>query len=156
MRRLDALGVAERGESADFVVVLLAGAEAAEGEAVLRDVHDGAAAGCRAVEDLASVGAVVAEVRERERPLSCVDVVNGVVDAAVPEDRQDGAEGLLVGEVMSSVTPSTMVGTRVCGRRAASPGRCPTSMIRAACARASSIRPVRIFYCLSLPSMIEV
>jgi hypothetical protein len=63
------------GESADFVVALLTGAEAAEGEAVLRDVHDGAAAGCRAVEDLASVGAVVAEVGERERPLSCVDVV---------------------------------------------------------------------------------
>jgi hypothetical protein len=51
---------------------------------------------------------------------------------------------------ISSVTPRTTVGARVCGRREASPGRCPTSMIRAPWLRASSIRSVTVAYCWSL------
>jgi hypothetical protein len=99
----DALGVAERAEALDAVVLAHAArADAAEGKVVLRDVHDGPVdgdvAGGRAVEDLAPVGAVVAEVVERERSWSCVDVVDGVVDVAVGEDREDGAEDLLVGD----------------------------------------------------------
>nr|WP_241267344.1 hypothetical protein [Streptomyces scabichelini] len=100
---VDALGVAECPEALDAVVLAHpAGADAAEGEVVLPDVHDGAAdgdvAGGRAVENLAPVRVVLAEVVERERSWSCVDVVDGLVDVAVGEDREDGAEDLLVGD----------------------------------------------------------
>src|SRR5215216_4834029 len=101
--REDALGVAERSEALDPVVLAHpARADAAEGKVVLRDEHDGAVdgdvAGGRAVEHLALVGTVVTEVVERERAWSRVDVVDGVVDVAVGEDREDGPEDLLVGD----------------------------------------------------------
>jgi hypothetical protein len=77
-------------------------ADAAEREIVLPDMHDravdGDVSGRRTVEDLAPVGVVVAEVVERERSRSCVHVVDRVIEVAVAEDRQDGAEDLLVGD----------------------------------------------------------
>jgi hypothetical protein len=126
---VDALGVAEGPEALDPVVLAHpARADAAEGKVVLPDVHDGAVdgdvAGGRAVEYLAPVRVIFAEVVERERSWACVDVVDGIVDVAVGE--KIGRMGPKISSWairISSVTPSTTVGARVCGRRAASPGR---------------------------------
>src|SRR5579864_9630098 len=96
-----ALGMAERAEAFDCMVFAhTACTDPAERQIVLRDVHDRAVDGDvtrrRAVEHLASVRVVVAEVVEREWSGPCVHVVDGVIDIAVAEDRQDGAEDLLV------------------------------------------------------------
>src|SRR5436309_2326000 len=96
-----ALGMAERAEAFDpMVCAHPACTDPAEGQIVLRDVHDraidGDVARRRALEHLASVRVVAAEVVERKWSGPCVHVVDGVVDSAVAEDREDGAEDLLV------------------------------------------------------------
>src|SRR4029434_4205998 len=96
-----AFGMAERAEPFDSMVcAYTARTDPAERQIVLRDVHDRAVDGDvarrRAVKHLASVRVVVAEVVEREWSGPCVHVVDGVIDVAVAEDWQDGAEDLLV------------------------------------------------------------
>ena len=75
-------------------------ADTAEGEVVDGDVEndiiDGDAAGGCALEDVIAFFGVVAEEVEREGAGALVDVGDGVVDAFVGEDGEDGAEDLLL------------------------------------------------------------
>jgi len=87
--------MAERTEAFDSMVcVHTACTDLAERQIVLRDVHDraidGDVARRRAVEHLASVRVVAAEVVESKWSGPCVHVGDGVIDIAVAENRQDG------------------------------------------------------------------
>ena len=99
----DALGVAQRLEAFDAVVgAHAARADTAERQIVLRVVQqrvvDRHVAGRRALQHLAAVLAVAAEIVECQRPRSGIDVRDGVVDVPVGHDRQYGSEDLLVAE----------------------------------------------------------
>jgi hypothetical protein len=102
------LGVAENTEALDPVVLAHAAlADAAERQVVMADVHDRAVdtdvAGGGPVEHSAPLRALAAEVVERERSRSRVHVLDGLVDVAVGEDRQDRTEDLVVGQFSSLV-----------------------------------------------------
>src|SRR2546426_4280407 len=147
--------MAECAEAFDSMVCAHAACtDPTEGEIVLRDVHDRAGDGDvarrRAVEHLASVPVVAAEVVERKWSGTCVHVGDGVIDIAVAENRQDGAEDLLVRDlhlVGDAEHDGRREGVRTTGGVAG-----PVSDLDDPCAVGTSVvdQAISIAYCWSL------